>query len=85
MEEILPDLDTPERELEAKLLGEALNRFLRTLSDEERNTFIGRYFYMDSVKRMAEYCGMTEGKAKTMLFRTRQKLRVYLKKEGFEV
>lgn len=85
MEDILPDVDTPERELEAKLLGEALNRFLRTLSDEERDTFIGRYFYMDSVKRVAEYCHITEGKAKTLLYRTRQKLREYLIKEGFEV
>lgn len=85
MEEILTATETPENELEAKLLSESLNRFLLTLSEEERHTFIGRYFYMDSVKKIAAYCGMSESKAKVMLYRTRQKLKEHLLKEGFEL
>lgn len=85
VENLIADPATPEGELEAKELGKALNRFLRTLSQEEQNTFIGRYFYLDPLKKVADYCGMSEGKAKSMLFRTRQKLREYLLKEGFEV
>ena len=73
----------PEKEMEAKLLGELLNQFLRSLKPDERRTFIGRYYYMDPLKEVAAYCGMSEGKAKTILFRTRVKLKEYLIKEGF--
>lgn len=79
------DGNTPERELDAKLLNQAINRFLRKLPKENRNVFIGRYFYFDSVKSIAKYCGMSEAKVKTMLFRTRQRLKEYLKAEGFEL
>ena len=83
MEEVLGDHMEPEKEIEAGLLGELLNQFLRSLKPDERRTFIGRYYYMDPLKEVAAYCGMSESKAKTMLFRTRVKLKEYLKKEGF--
>ena len=73
----------PQKEMEAQILGELLNKFLRSLKPDERRTFIGRYYYMDSLKEVAAYCGMSEGKAKTMLFRTRVKLKEYLREEGF--
>jgi len=85
LEDVMSHDDTPEQELEAKLLGDLLNRFLRSLTPEERHTFIGRYYYMDPLKEVAAYCGMREAKAKTMLYRTRQKLREMLAKEGFTV
>ncbi len=85
VEEIMTDHANPEKELEAKQLGELLNTFLRSLKPDELNTFIGRYFYMDPLKDVAGYCGMSEGKAKTVLFRTRQKLKDYLIKEGYEL
>ncbi|MBO5648704.1 MAG: RNA polymerase sigma factor, partial [Clostridia bacterium] len=83
LEDIVTDGTQPQTALEAKLLGELLNKFLCTLRPEERNTFIGRYFYMDPLKEVAAYCGISEGKAKTLLFRTRQKLKAYLEEEGF--
>ena len=76
---------TPEDELNARLLTETVNRFLRTLPDEARNTFIGRYYFFDSVKNVARYCGMSESKCKSILYRTRQRLKVYLQKEGFDL
>ena len=83
MEEVFTDHMEPEKEIETKLLGELLNQFLRSLKPDERRTFIGRYYYMDPLKEVAAYCGMSESKAKTILFRTRVKLKEYLKKEGF--
>jgi len=83
VEEMMTDHTNPEKELEAKHLGELLNGFLRSLKPDERNTFIGRYYYMDPLKDIAAYCGMSEGKTKTVLFRTRQKLKDYLAKEGY--
>ena len=79
------DGSTPEHSFDAKLLDEAINRFLRTLPEDARNTFIGRYYFFDSLKDVAAYCGMSEAKAKSMLYRTRQGLKVYLVKEGFDL
>ena len=83
MEDLMTDREDPQSVLDAKVLGELLNRFLRTLKPEERNAFIGRYYYMDTLRDVASYCGMSEGKAKSMLFRTRQHLRTYLEEEGY--
>ena len=76
---------TPEEEVESAQLAQTISDFLRTLPADERNTFIGRYYYMDSLKDVAAYCGMGEAKAKSMLYRTRQKLKLYLEKEGYTV
>ncbi len=83
LEECLSNGDTPEAKVEENLLKDLLNQYLKTLPESHRNLFIGRYFYMDSLKTAAEYCGMTEAKAKMVLYRTRQKLKEYLEKEGF--
>ena len=75
---------TPEEDMEVKLLADAINEFLKTLPKDARSLFIGRYYYLDSLKEVAEYCGMSESRAKSLLFRTRCNLKVYLEKEGFE-
>ena len=79
------DGKTPEDELDAKLLTEAVNRFLRSLPEDARNTFIGRYYFFDSLQTVARYCGMSESKCKSLLYRTRQSLKAYLQKEGFDL
>ncbi|MBR1740783.1 MAG: sigma-70 family RNA polymerase sigma factor [Lachnospiraceae bacterium] len=65
-------------------MKESIHRFLLELSEEERNLFIGRYYFFDSLKRTAAYLGMSEAKAKSMLYRTRKRLKEYLVKEGYE-
>lgn len=85
LEDCISGNNSPEKDYEAKVLGEAINSFLRTLSVDARNVFIGRYYFLDSVKDVAKYCGISESKAKTLLFRTRNSLREYLEKEGFEI
>lgn len=77
-----PDGGTPEQALDAQKLDEAINGFLRTLSPQVRNAFIGRYYYFDSLKEVAAYCGMGTSKLKSLLYRTRQSLKAYLVKEG---
>ena len=72
-------------QVQAKLLGEAINRFLSDQPKEVRNLFIGRYYFLDPLKETARYCGMSEGKAKSILYRTRCMLKEYLQKEGFEI
>ncbi len=75
--------DTTSQEVEAKLLAQAIANYLQTQSQETRHVFIGRYYYMDSVKQIADYCRISESKVKILLYRARQGLRAYLEKEGF--
>ncbi|MBQ9794060.1 MAG: sigma-70 family RNA polymerase sigma factor [Clostridia bacterium] len=84
-EDCLSGGEMPEETLETTLLAEAINRFLRSLPKDARNLFIGRYYYMDPLREVAAYCGMSESKAKSLLFRTRNSLKDYLEKEGFSV
>ena len=76
---------TTEQEVELHLLADAINAYLGTISKEARTTFVGRYYYMDSIKEIAAYHDISESKVKSMLYRTRQGLKIYLKGEGFEI
>ena len=69
------------REAESREIAEALNGFLSTLPIDARLFFMRRYWYMDSVKAIAEKYGCGESRVKTSLHRTREKLRDYLQKE----
>ena len=83
LSDCVTDGQNVEREIDMKQLGEALNAFVRALPDEARHLFIGRYFYMDPLREVARYCGMSEAKAKSMLHRLRLSLKAHLEKEGF--
>ena len=75
----------PLHELEAKRLSETISDFLISVGWTERNVFIGRYYFFDSIREVAAYCGISESNAKTMLFRLRKELKEYLIREGFEL
>ena len=77
--------DTTEQEIDRRLLAEAISAYLKTLSPEARGVFIGRYYFMDAIREVAAYHGMSESKAKSMLHRIRKGLKIHLEKEGFFV
>ena len=85
LEDGIPGADNMEEEVDGVLLRDALDRFLATLPEEKRKVFVRRYWYMDSVKCIAEGYGMSESKVKSILFRCRNQLKQYLKKEGYVV
>lgn len=60
----------------------AVNSLLDKLTETERNVFLRRYWCVDTVADIAASFGFTEGKVKSMLHRTRLKLRKQLEKEG---
>ena len=66
-------------------LSEAIDRFLRTLPERECSIFLRRYWYVDSVQDIAARYALRENTAKSILFRTREKLRRYLAGEGIIV
>lgn len=85
LEECVPNGETAELVTDTKLLAEAINSYLRTLSPQARSVFVARYYFSDSVKDIAAYCKMSESKVKSLLYRTRQGLKKHLTKEGFEI
>lgn len=72
-----------EDELEKRELAAALRRFLAALPQTERNVFLSRYWYCESVKDVARRFGFSESKTASMLRRTRMKLRKTLEQEGW--
>ncbi len=82
LEECIPSSETVEGVVERGLLREVIERFLVTLTVESRTVFIRRYFYVESVRKIAFELGFTEGKVKTLLFRARGQLKALLEKEG---
>ena len=64
------------------VLVEVLNSFLASLSAEHRKIFMRRYWYVSSVKEIADDYGITESKVKMSLLRSRNQLKTVLEKEG---
>lgn len=85
LEDCTASSKTVEQEIVEKELVESINHFLGTLSELERNVFICRYWYLDSVSEIAGCAHSSEGKIKSMLFRIRKKLKRHLEKEGYYV
>ena len=77
------DVHNTENTFERKELTRVLNQFLSSLPETERNVFLCRYWYMDSIQAISEYSGFTQSKVTSMLHRTRGKLRTRLSEEGY--
>ena len=84
MEQCIPDR-SHERKLEGEEIGRVLNRFLDSISLESRLIFMRRYWYTDSIAEIAERYHISQSKVKTQLHRTRNKLQLFLEKEGIYV
>lgn len=83
MEECIAGLKSVEGQFDADDLGRSVNCFLHTIDRESRMIFVRRYWYADSIKQISARFGISESKVKSSLFRTRNKLKVYLRKGGF--
>ena len=73
----------PQTQAEKTELKNTIEAYLRGLPDIHRTIFIQRYFFAYPVKKIAQYCNLSESNIKTILFRLRQDLRVYLEQEGY--
>ena len=80
--ETVPSEQSLEKTVERRELARYLDAYLRTLPETERTVFMARYFYLLPVKEIALRLGFTESKVKSMLSRTRAKLKKHLKEEG---
>jgi RNA polymerase sigma-70 factor (ECF subfamily) len=73
---------SPQEEIENELTANTINAFLKTLKTKHRKIFVSRYFYINSIEQIAKDFGISVTNAKQILFRTREKLRAELGKEG---
>lgn len=72
-----------EETVDAKELGAAINRFLGTLSADNRALFLRRYWFGDPVQEIARDLNLRQNAASVRLNRMRTQLRTYLMKEGY--
>lgn len=85
LEECLPAVPGADRAVEDRELERMVDRFLHTLPERACSVFLRRYWYAESMEDIAGRYGMGVNTVKTSLFRTRQKLKAYLEKEGIAV
>lgn len=79
---VLPAANDVAAEVEAGETARFISAFLRTLPAQSRGIFLRRYWYCDSCAEIAAQYGVTEGKVRVTLHRTRAKLAAYLQKQG---
>ena len=77
------DSSSTETEYEKKELSRVLNQFLSSLPETERNVFLCRYWYLDSIQTISEVSGFSQSKVTSMIHRLRGKLRKKLSEEGY--
>ena len=85
LSECLPTEERGEDIANMAALTDILNRFLRALPLEAWRVFIRRYWYTASVSEIATAFSMSESKVKSILHRTRGKLKIILEKEGYDL
>ncbi len=81
----LPGGERVDARLDAQAVTLTIEAYLRTQTRENRQLFLRRYYYGDSVRRLSGLFGLTENTVKSRLFRLRAGLRDALLKEGIAV
>lgn len=72
----------PENIVEADELRQSLNHFLSTLPLRDRQIFLLRYFHLQTADEISKRCTIRPDHVRTILSRTRKKLKYHLIKEG---
>lgn len=85
MEECISGGSSVEGTIQAGALSQAISAFLGKCPEEQRNVFMRRYWFFDSIPEICQRYGYSQSKVKTMLFRMREELRKHLEKEGYVI
>lgn len=84
LEEMLTD-GSPPPDVSAEELGKLIGIFLNTQSADARCVFVRRYWYFDKVSDIAKRYSFGESKVKSLLSRTRNRLKKFLIEEGYNI
>ena len=82
LKECIPSSKCTEEIVDELALTKVLNDFVGGLDEEKRKIFMRRYWYMSSVREIADDYEFTVSKVKMVLMRTRNELKELLEKEG---
>lgn len=86
LDECMPSVaDSVEETMEAKELGDILNRFLKTLDKKTCAVFLARYYYSYSMEELADMYGLSKRQVKYILSKTREGFRTCLARKGVTV
>lgn len=83
MQECIPGKSDVEGTFAADVLSQVIDAFLDTCSEDQRNVFVRRYWFFDTITEICKRYGYSQSKVKVMLLRTREGLRTHLQKEGY--
>ena len=81
LSDCLPD-PAAGRQTEGLPLREALNAFVRGLRPAEREIFVRRYWYGESIAELQERTGWSRSRITSLLQRLRRRLKKHLEQEG---
>lgn len=82
LEDCIASPVTVELQYESGEIAHLINQFLYEVDELARNVFILRYWNSDSIESLANRFHISQSKVKSILFRTRKKLRVHLERAG---
>lgn len=82
LEECIANDFNLEEIIEINELTSIINDYLATLKDIKRKILVERYWYISSVKEIAEKHNLSESNVKMTLARSREELKVFLEKRG---
>ena len=82
LSECIPSAHSVEDEIETKELASLITKWLYSLSLDDRVLFLRRYWFGESLKRLADECLITPNKLAGRMFRLRKKLKSTLDKDG---
>jgi len=78
----IPSPETVEEALHAKILSDAITRFLQHLSKENRVIFMQRYWFLEDYETISANTGLSVKNVSVRLTRMRKQLKQYLLEEG---
>lgn len=81
----IPSPVSTEDILQAKQITHSIESFLKKLDKRSRVLFIRRYWHGDSIEELSAFFGISCRAVSVRLFRIREKLRKYLRKEGMQI
>jgi RNA polymerase sigma-70 factor (ECF subfamily) len=81
LDDCFPAVNTVEQVIADAEFKKIINHFLHMLPERECNLFLSRYWYGNSLSKIAHMFSMKENSVKASLYRTRKRLKEYLNKE----
>lgn len=85
LENCLAASSVVEQDIAASELTRQIDRFLAGQDEESQMLFVRRYWYADGISDLAERFHTSSNNISVRLCRIRQKLKIYLQKEGYEL